>query len=292
MASASGIETLIEGRPRDLGGFEVARLLPSAARRLVGPFLFFDHFGPADFAPGQGMDVRPHPHINLATVTYLFEGEILHRDSLGSLQTIRPGAVNWMTAGRGIVHSERTPPDVRARGSRQHGIQLWVALPKAHEETEPEFHHHDAASLPTREEGGVGLRILAGTAFGAVSPVRTFSPLFYVEAALPQGRCLPLPDDHEERALYVVEGTLSCDQARVNAGTMATLSPGSAPVLRAETKTRVMLLGGAPMDGPRHIWWNFVSSSEARIEKAKRDWKDGRFPKVPGDDAEFIPLPE
>jgi redox-sensitive bicupin YhaK (pirin superfamily) len=292
MASTSGIETLIEGRPRDLGGFEVARLLPSATRRQVGPFLFFDHFGPADFAPGQGMDVRPHPHINLATVTYLFEGEILHRDSLGSRQAIKPGAINWMTAGRGIVHSERTPPDVRARGSRQHGIQLWVALPRANEETEPEFHHHDADSLPTREGGGVSLRILAGTAYGAAAPVRTFSPLFYVEAVLPQGARLPLPDEHEERALYIVEGALSCEGARVNAGTMAVLSRGSAPVLRAETAARVMLLGGAPMDGPRHIWWNFVSSSEDRIEKAKRDWREGRFPKVPGDEAERIPLPE
>ncbi len=291
-ASSTAIETLIDARPRDLGGFQVARVLPAASRRLVGPFIFFDHMRPVVFAPGQGMDVRPHPHINLATVTYLFDGEILHRDSLGSEQAIRPGAINWMTAGRGIVHSERTPPAVRARGSLQHGIQLWVALPTAQEEAEPAFHHYDAGALPAMEEKGVGLRILAGSAYGAASPVRTLSPLFYVEATLPAGAHLSLPDEHRERAAYVVEGELVCDAVRVPAGRMVVFAPGSQPALRAEAPAHVMLLGGAPLDGPRHIWWNFVSSSQDRIEKAKGDWKEGRFPTVPGDDKEFIPLPE
>lgn len=289
--STPAIETIIEARKRDLGGFTVGRLLPSSARRLVGPFIFFDHIGPAELAPGQGIDVRPHPHINLATVTYLFDGEIVHRDSLGSQQPIRPGAINWMTAGRGIVHSERTGPDSRKTGSRLHGIQLWVALPKTHEETEPEFRHYPAPRLPALEAPGVRMRILIGTAYGATSPVQTLSSLFYVEATMFEGGELLLPSEHEERAAYVAEGVIRCGTERVEALHMVVFAPGSRSVLRAESPARVLLLGGAPMDGERYIWWNFVSSSKARIEQAKRDWKEGRFPKVPGE-TEFIPLPE
>lgn len=290
--SSPAIELIVEARPRDVGGIVVGRVLPSAGLRLVGPFIFFDHMRPTQLGPGQAIDVRPHPHINLATVTYLFEGEIVHRDSLGSHQPIRPGAINWMTAGRGIVHSERTSEERRKTGSSMHGIQLWVALPQAYEEVEPEFHHHPAEELPALEPEGMHLCVLAGTAYGAEAPVRTFSPLFYVDALLPAGSELPLPLEHEERAAYVVEGVVSCDDERAAAGRMLVFSRGGMPVLRAETAARVMLLGGAPLDGPRHIWWNFVSSSKERIEQAKRDWKEGRFPKVPGDEIEFIPLPD
>ena len=290
-ATTPAIETIIEARKRDLGGFSVGRLLPSERRKLVGPFIFFDYIGPVTFAAGQGIDVRPHPHINLATVTYLFEGEIVHRDSLGSAQPIRPGAINWMTAGKGIVHSERTAPDLKKSGSRLHGVQLWVALPKAHEETEPEFRHYLARDLPELEERDARIRVLAGTAYGAESPVHTLSPLFYVEAAIPSGGELPLPAEHRERAAYVVEGTVRCGDERVEASRLIVFAPGSTPVLRAEAAARVLLLGGAPMDGERHIWWNFVSSSRERIEQAKRDWKEGRFAPVPGE-TEFIPLPD
>ena len=286
------IDTILEARSRDLGGFTVRRVLPSSARQLVGPFIFFDHMGPVEFKPGHGIDVRPHPHINLATVTYLFEGEIVHRDSLGSHQPIRPGDINWMTAGRGIVHSERTGDDHRARGSRMHGIQLWVALPKAFEETEPEFYHHPVTTLPELHENEVSIRVLAGAAYGAKSPVRTFSPLFYVEAILPPGGELPLPPEHEERAAYVAEGVVTCGAERAEPGRMFIFTKGTQPILRAESQARVLLLGGAALDGERHIWWNFVSSSPERIEQGKRDWKEGRFPKVPGDEIEFIPLPE
>lgn len=290
-ATTPAIEMIIETRKRDLGGFSVGRVLPSARRRLVGPFIFFDHMGPAAFAPGEGIDVRPHPHINLATVTYLFEGEIVHRDSLGSLQPIRPGAINWMTAGRGIVHSERTGPETRRAGSRLHGLQLWVGLPTAHEETQPDFRHYPADTLPELDLRGTRVRVLAGTAYGAASPVETLSPLFYAEAAIPAGSELPLPAEHEERAAYVVEGAVQCGAERIEASRMVVFAPGSAPVLRAETPARLVLVGGAPIDGERHIWWNFVSSSKERIERAKRDWKEGRFPPVPGE-TEFIPLPD
>ena len=282
---------IIEGRPRDLGGFTVRRVLPAMARRLVGPFIFFDHMGPATLAPGEGMDVRPHPHIGLATVTYLFEGELVHRDSLGSLQTIRPGEINWMTAGRGIVHSERTSPELRRTGFRVDGLQLWVALPQAHEETEPEFHHHGADTLPVIDQAGIVIRVLAGTAYGLTSPVHTFSPMFYVDATIPAGCELELPREYEERAAYVVEGAIRCGAERAEPGQMlvATRDEGT---VHAETDARIALVGGAPIDGTRHIWWNFVSSSKERIDQAKLDWKEGRFPKVPGDELEFTPLPE
>jgi redox-sensitive bicupin YhaK (pirin superfamily) len=272
----------------------VGRVLPAIGQRMVGPFAFFDHMGPAALPPGRGIDVRPHPHINLATVTYLFEGEIEHRDSLGSHQVIRPGEINWMTAGRGIAHSERTPAALRAQGPRAHGIQLWVALPTAHEEAEPAFHHHPAGDLPeVAAPGGVPVRVLVGQAFGATSPVRTFSPMFYVEASLPPGATLPVPDGYRQRAAYAVEGAFrSSDGELVEARRMALFTEGADAAVRAEGPCRVVLLGGEPLDGPRFIWWNFVSSSQQRIEAAKRDWREGRFPRIPGDDVEFIPLPE
>ena len=290
--AASAIAAVIDGRPRDIGGFAVRRALPSAIRRLVGPFVFFDHMGPADFAPGRGLDVRPHPHIGLATVTYLFDGEIVHRDSLGSHQPIRPGDINWMTAGRGIVHSERTGAEPRRTGSRLHGLQLWVALPLAHEETEPAFHHHPAATLPALDLAGARIRVLAGHAYGKTSPVKTLSPLFYADVALPAGGKLLLPGEHAERAAYVVDGAVRVREERAERGRMLVFATGAEVVLNAMTDARIALIGGAPIDGERHIWWNFVSSSNARIEQAKRDWKEDRFPKVPGDAAEAIPLPE
>jgi redox-sensitive bicupin YhaK (pirin superfamily) len=291
-AGAHAVALVIRGRPRDLGGFAVRRALPAAQRRLVGPFIFWDHMGPASFEPMHGLDVRPHPHIGLATVTYLFEGEIVHRDTLGSDVAIRPGAVNWMTAGRGIAHSERTAAEARSHGSRVHGIQSWVALPKGQEEVAPNFEHHAADTIPETSLDGVGLRVLAGTAFGLTAPARVFSPTFYVEAALPAGARITLPDEHEERAAYVVEGAVVCDGQAIDAGEMMVARPRVEVVVHAQQPSRVMLLGGARLEGPRHIWWNFVSSSEARLEQGKLDWKEGRFGRIPGDDAEFIPLPE
>ncbi|HEY1891929.1 MAG TPA: pirin family protein [Steroidobacteraceae bacterium] len=288
----SKLATVIDARARDLGGFTVGRVLPAPARKLIGPFIFFDHMGPAAFPPGRGIDVRPHPHIGLATVTYLYEGEIVHRDSLGSQQPIRPGDVNWMTAGRGIAHSERTGTELRQTGSRLDGLQLWVALPRRHEETAPAFHHHPAGELPALEVAGTRLRLLAGSAFGATSPVKTFSPLFYLDAVMPAGSELPLPNDYEERAAYIVSGRVECDNERAERGRMLVFAPGAAVRLLAATDARVAIIGGAPIDGERHIFWNFVSSSQARIEQAKRDWREGRFAKVPGDEQEFIPLPD
>jgi redox-sensitive bicupin YhaK (pirin superfamily) len=287
------VELEIDGRKRDLGdGFTVRRLLPSAARRMVGPFIFVDHMGPVQLSPGHGLDVRPHPHINLATVTFLFEGEILHRDSLGSEQPIRPGAVNWMTAGRGIAHSERTPGSQRSVGPLVHGMQLWVALPKAHEEVAPSFQHHAATTIPLVELPGRRLRVIAGSAYGATSPVQVLSPLFYVEAQLEAGTELELPDEHRERAAYIVAGGLSVDGKAHGEGAMLVVREGQPARIKALGATRALLLGGAPLDGERHIWWNFVSSSKERIERAKDDWRNGRFGKVPGDETEFIPLPE
>jgi hypothetical protein len=290
--SPRAVELIIEARRREIDGFAVRRLLPVAARRSVGPFVFFDHLGPAELDPGDGLDVRPHPHIGLATVTYLFDGEIVHRDSLGSRQVIRPGEVNWMTAGSGIVHSERTDPEAVGTGARLRGIQVWVALPRAHEEARPEFHHHAAETLPAFEDRGTRIRLLAGSAFGRASPVRTFSRLFYAEAMLPPGSELTLPPEHPERAAYLVDGSAGCGGRRFEASRMLVFAPGEPVSLRAEGAARLMLLGGEPLDGPRHIWWNFVSSSRERIEQAKRDWREGRFAKVPGDEVEFIPVPE
>ncbi len=285
------LQHVIQPRPTQLGGFEVLRVLPYRAQRSVGPFVFFDHLGPVDFQPGQGIDVRPHPHIGLATVTYLFEGEIVHRDSLGCVQTIRPGAVNWMTAGQGIVHSERTGPELRAKGHRIHGIQSWVALPQAVEETTPAFHHYPAATLPVLELPGAQLRLIAGTAMGREAPVAVFSKMFYMDACLSADGGLVLDDEHQERAVYMAEGAAELDGQLLETGQMAVLAPGGEADIRARGPARLMMLGGEPLDGTRHIWWNFVHSSQERIEAAKADWAANRFPKVPGE-TEFIPLPE
>lgn len=286
----SAIETIIRPRERDLGGFSVRRVLPAGPRQMVGPFIFFDALGPATFAPGTGVDVRPHPHIGLATVTWLFEGELLHRDSLGCTQLIRPGEVNWMTAGSGIAHSERTPLEIRSRPFRLHAIQSWVALPQSAEETAPEFQHYAASELPELKANGVYLRVIAGTLLGLTSPVRTYSALGYgVLELAANARCV-LPPEHEERAVYVVDGDLTADGEAVPAGTLATLRAGESVVLHASSASRCMVLGGEPADGPRHLWWNFVSSSPERLERARQDWKLGRFATVPGE-TEFIPLP-
>jgi redox-sensitive bicupin YhaK (pirin superfamily) len=290
-AESSSVELLIDGRPRDLGGFSVRRVLPSAARRLVGPFIFFDHLGPAELPVGEGMDVRPHPHIALATVTFLFEGEIDHRDSLGSVRTIRPGDVNWMLAGHGIAHSERSGPESRRAGVKLHGIQSWVALPTEREEAEPSFEHHPAASIPKVRLEGVTFDVIAGTAYGERSPVSVLSPTLYVHARLEAGARAPVDDEHEERAIYVVEGSVGCDGRSFQAGTMVVLRPGAKVMLESSERSRVMLVGGAKLAGERHVWWNFVSSSKERIERAKEDWQNRRFPSIPGDDVEFIPLP-
>ena len=290
----SPVELVVTGRPRDLGGFSVARVLPAMQRRHVGPFVFFDHMQRHEMPPGKGMDVRPHPHIGLATVTYLFEGEILHRDSLGSQQPIVPGDVNWMIAGRGIVHSERSSDEKRRTGGTMHGIQSWVAFPTADEEMEPSFAHHKGATLPLVKLPGASLRVLAGHAYGQRSPVAVRSPTLYVHADLEGEADLALPDDHEERAVYVVDGevTVAGEAQSATEGTMVIFRPGARVVVHANRPSRLMVLGGAPLDGPRHIFWNFVSSSKDRIERAKDEWKRGSFPKVPGDDVEFIPLPE
>jgi redox-sensitive bicupin YhaK (pirin superfamily) len=283
---------LIDGRLHDLGdGFTVRRLLPVFEARHVGPFVFYDHMGPADFAPGRGMDVRPHPHIGLATVTWLFDGAIRHRDSLGSLADIRPGAVNWMTAGRGIAHSERTPPEARAAGQRLHGIQVWVALPRDHAEIAPEFHHHEADALPCIRQPGVELVLITGTGWGAASPVRVYAPMYFAEARLDAGAELALPAEHAEHGVHVIEGGLAWGELSVTAGRMAVQTGAAAPSLRAKVASRAMLFGGAPLDGERHLWWNFVASSRERIEQAKADWREGRFGKVRGDEQESIPLP-
>ncbi len=283
------IALTIEGRRRDLGGFSVSRILPSPKRRLVGPFIFFDHMGPADFAPGTGVDVRPHPHIGLATVTYLFDGALTHRDSLGTVIDIAPGAVNWMTAGRGIVHSERSPAALRAAGHRLHGIQSWVALPQAEAETFPEFHHHPADTLPSITLDGARRTLIAGTAFGATSPAKTWSNMFYIDVEAEPGATVFLPSDHAERAVYIAEGAIEIDGQRHEAGAMLVFDPGEVS-WTALTNVRAMLLGGDALDGPRHIDWNFVSHDPERIARARDDWREGRFDMVPGE-TEFIPLP-
>lgn len=284
---------VIEGKPRDLGGFTVRRLLPHHSRRMVGPFIFFDHLGPADFAPGEGIDVRPHPHIGLATVTFLFEGALRHRDSLGIVQDIRPGAVNWMTAGRGIQHSERTPPAERAAGHRIHAIQTWVALPKPHEADPPDFAHHPAETLPSITLAGARCTLIAGTAFGATSPVRFPHPIFNIHVEAEAGAEVYLPDEHAERGLYVASGAILMEGSRYPAGTMLVVEPGPRRFEVLEPG-HVMLFGGAPMDGPRQIWWNLVASDPAAIEAARADWaaapQGGRFGTVPGE-TEWIPLP-
>jgi redox-sensitive bicupin YhaK (pirin superfamily) len=283
----------LQPREHDLGGFTVRRLLPHAQQRSVGPFVFFDHIGPAVLDEGSFVDVRPHPHIGLATVTYLWDGAMLHRDSLGNAVEIRPGDVNWMTAGRGIVHSERTPQALRSAPHAFHGLQTWVALPREHEDTEPAFAHHPAATLPVVEGDGVRLVVVAGHGFGARAPVAVLHDTLYVAIDLAEGAELCLPAEHAERALYPVSGTLVLDETiPLEAGQMVVLDAGTLPLLRAQGgPARAMLLGGAPLDGPRFVWWNFVSSSREAIERAKADWKAQRFAAVPGE-SEFIPLPD
>lgn len=283
--------TLLKPNTRDLGGFSVRRVLPGMPHRMVGPFIFFDHMGPADFAPGTGIDVRPHPHIGLATVTYLFEGEIVHRDSLGTVQAIAPGDVNWMTAGRGIVHSERTGPELRRSGARLQGLQTWVALPKKNEFAEPAFRHHPKSALPRVSAPGVEARVVAGSAFGKRAPVEVFTPTLFVGVEIEAGRALELDAEHEERAVYALEGDVTVAGAPLPPQHMAVLGHRGTVELKALTRARLMLVGGAKMDGERLIWWNFVASSRDLIEEAKQRWKENRFDRVPGE-TEFIPLPE
>jgi redox-sensitive bicupin YhaK (pirin superfamily) len=285
------LDLVIEERRRDLGGFEVGRVLPFAKRRMIGPFIFLDHMGPIDLAAGlpRSADVRPHPHIGLSTVTYLFDGEIMHRDSVGSEQAIRPGEVNWMTAGRGITHSERLEK-ARREGDSLHGIQAWVALPEKDEETDPAFAHHGAADLPTHEAGGLWSRLVAGQAFGAKAKVKTHSPLFYLHCALRAGTRAELPAEYSERAAYIVAGALEVDGRTFDQGRMLVFTPGAAAVITATAPSIVMLLGGEPV-GERFIEWNFVASSTARIEQAKADWRAGRMKLPDLDDQEFVPLP-
>lgn len=287
---------IIPARAKDLGGFSVRRVLPYASRRMVGPFIFFDHMGPATLMPGDRMMVRPHPHINLATVTYLFEGKVHHRDSLGSDQVIEPGAVNWMTAGRGIVHSERTPADIIKTGSKMNGIQLWVALPEEFEETAPTFHHHPKATLPEFSIGDAKAKLLLGSALGQKSPVKVFSDMFYLEVFVPKGSRVAFPAENREAAFYVVTGEVDVSGQKVSEYEMWVNGGTGDFSFTAQEASRVMILGGVPL-GQRQIYWNFVSSSKERLEEAKRLWREGpnetnpRFKPVPGDESEFIPLP-
>ncbi len=291
--SCDAIETVIVPRTRDLGGFEVRRALPSSKRRMVGPFIFWDQMGPSEFFIGEGIDVRPHPHIGIATITYLFDGKIFHRDSLGSEIAIEPGEVNWMTAGKGIVHSERTEEEWRKQdGRRLFGIQSWIALPKSAEETAPDFVHVDKGELPILNDEGKQVRIIAGSMFGETSPIKTASDMFYVDAALEPGAKIPLSAGHEERGVYIAEGEIDIAGDSFESGSLLVFKPGDEITITAKSPARILLLGGEPMDGPRYIWWNFVSSSQDRIEQAKEDWRQKRFDSVPGDTEEFIPLPD
>ena len=291
------IDTLIIPRARDLGGFEVRRALPAPKRQMVGPFIFFDQMGPAEFLPSRGMDVRPHPHIGLATISYLYRGRMHHRDSLGTDQWIEPGAVNWMVAGHGITHSERTDDATQKDPMPFFGIQTWVALPKDHEDRAAEFVHAAPDELPMIEAEGKSVRLILGSAYGETAPVETASEMFYADAVLQAGAGIPLPDNHEDRGVYVVEGSVTVAGDTFEAGQMMVFRPGDNVSLHAGPQgARLMLLGGATLEGPRHIWWNFVASSKERIEEAKEawrreDWADGRFQLPPGDDQEFIPLP-
>ena len=291
-ASTGAIETLIVPRAVDLGEMTVRRALPSTKRQMVGPFIFFDQMGPAEFLTDQGIDVRPHPHINLATLTYLFEGEILHRDSLGTEQTIQPGAVNWMRAGRGIVHSERTAEERKRHGQRLFGVQTWMALPTDQEESDPAFMHHGAEALPLIEAGGVQARLIAGQAFGTASPLATASETLYADVQLRAGARMPIDAGYDERAIYTIGGTIEVAGDAFEPGQLLVLRPGDPVTVAATNNARFMLFGGAPMEGPRYIWWNFVSSRPERIEAATEEWARGRFETVPGDEAEFIPLPD
>ncbi len=290
--SCDAIEHVIVPRARDLGGFEVRRALPSARKQMIGPFIFFDQMGPAEFLLTNGIDVRPHPHIGLATVTYLFEGEVFHRDSLGTAVAIRPGALNLMSAGRGIVHSERETAEAKSKPRRLFGIQAWAALPKSHEETAPSFLHYGADDLPRIEGEGKRVRLIMGDAYGQSSRVTFPHATLYAEAVLAPGAVLPFDADYDERGIYIASGEIDIAGDTFGAGRLLVFKPGDRISILALSNARLMLLGGEPMDGPRHIWWNFVSSSKDRIEAAKADWQARRFALVPGDEKEFIPLPE
>ncbi|MEL6298606.1 MAG: pirin family protein [Pseudomonadota bacterium] len=290
--SCDAIEQVIVPRARDLGGFEVRRALPSVGRKMIGPFIFFDQMGPAEFLLSEGIDVRPHPHIGLSTVTYLFEGEIYHRDSLGTALPIRPGAVNLMTAGQGIVHSERETSEARQTARNLFGIQAWAALPKAHEEAPPAFSHHAADDLPRITGEGKRVRLIMGSLYGETSPAAFPHPSFYAEAVLAPGAVLPLDPDYDERGIYIASGEIDIAGDTFGAGQLLVFKPGDRISVLATSQARLMLLGGEPMDGPRHIWWNFVSSSKERIDQAKEEWRTGKFDTVPGDTDEFIPLPD
>ncbi len=287
---SDAIRTIIRPREADIGGLIVRRSFPAENTRSVGPWVFFDHMGPADFPPGRGLDVIPHPHINLATVTYLFEGEIVHRDSLGNMQTITPGAINLMTAGKGIVHSERTSPALRRAGHRAHGLQLWMALPEEHEETEPSFHHHAAANIPAAKLDGVDLRVLVGAAFGLSSPVQTFYPGLFAEAAMPAGTKLRLETAAGERAVYLVAGSINTGGKEISEPGMMVLKPDRPVTIGAGNDSRIVILGGEN-PGKRYMWWNFVSSKVSRIERAKEAWKQGAMGGIPGE-SDYAPLPE
>jgi redox-sensitive bicupin YhaK (pirin superfamily) len=289
--SCNALDLVIVPRARDLGDFAVRRALPHGKRQMVGPFIFFDHFGPVQFIAGKGMDVRPHPHIGLATVSYLFDGRILHRDSEGNTQEIMPGAMNLMTAGSGIAHSERTPPAQRLGGQTLLGLQSWIALPAAQEEIAPSFQHFAADSLPIVEDGGLWARVIAGSAFGKTAPVTMVSDWFYAEVALTAGASAPLDPDYEERAVYVVDGEVEIAGDHFEAPRLLIFRPGDRITVTAKNAARVMFLGGTALEGPRHLWWNFVSSRQERIEQAKEDWRSGRFAAVPNE-SEFIPLPD
>jgi hypothetical protein len=287
------IKAIVVPRTADLGdGFTVRRALPSAQSRMVGPFVFFDHFGPTVFKSGNGLDVRPHPHIGLATVTYLFDGEIMHRDSLGTAVPIRPGAVNWMTAGRGIVHSERTDTERRVKGDNLHGLQMWVALPAAQEEMAPDFAHYAVDDFPMLRDNGKAVRVVVGAAYGERSPVKTTSETLFADVHLEAGSSLPLDAGYEERAVYVLDGEIDIAGDKFGSDRLLVFKPGDGITIRAVSNAHLTIFGGEPMDGPRHIWWNFVSSRKERIEEAKAEWTAGHFQKVPGDEIEFIPLPE
>ena len=287
---SSGVKRIITPKQKDLGGFSVRRALPVVEQRRVGPWIFFDHAGPAVFPPGEGMDVRPHPHINLATVSYLFNGAIMHRDSLGNELAIVPGDINLMVAGKGIVHSERTPEDVRAAGHTLHLLQLWLALPEADEETDPAFYHYDASELPTIKVDGISIRVMMGQAYGLNSPVKIFAQTLYFEADIAEGKSLEIPAE-EERAIYVASGNVEINGKEVDEFSLAILEQDCAITVKAREDSRIAVIGGETLSD-RHLFWNFVSSRKDRLEQAKDDWKNGRFPKVPGDEEEFIPLPE
>lgn len=289
MAKNSPIVLQIEADTKDLGEFTVSRLLPDKRRQRVGPFIFFDYIGPAEFAPGKGVNVRSHPHIGLATITYLFEGKMLHRDSLGYVQEIRPGEINWMTAGKGIVHSEKVSEEILASGQRLHGIQTWVALPVEREEIEPRFEHYPADGIPSADRDGVAIRVIIGSAYGLSSPVQTESETLYVEIKLEAGASVELPTS-EELAVFVVAGDVAVEGQVILPGVLAVIANGASASISAMSGAHVMLCGGATLEGDRIVWWNFVSSTRERLEQAKRDWREGRFAEVPGE-SDFIPLP-